>query len=94
LGLARSDRFIYPHVLRYRRHAEFGCHGLIPGTTLDHLVEGFERARRAGGHFCLATHYWEIDATLKDVLRRFLDHASRVPEVQFVAAERLFVATS
>jgi hypothetical protein len=92
LGLERSDRFIYPHVLRYRRHAEFGCHGLIPGTTLDHLVEGFERARRAGGHFCLATHYWEVDATLKNVLLRFLDYVTRVPEVRLVAAERLFDA--
>jgi hypothetical protein len=90
LGLAKSDPFIYPHVLRYRRHAEFGCHSLIPGTTLDHLVEGFERARRAGGHFCVATHYWEVDATLKNVLLRFLDHASRVPEVRFVNAERIF----
>jgi hypothetical protein len=92
LGLAKSDRFIYPHVLRYRRHAEFGCHSLIPGTTFEQLVDGFERARRAGGHFCLATHYWEIDATLKDVLRRFLDHASRLHDVRFVAAERLFEA--
>jgi hypothetical protein len=92
LGLARSDRFIYPHVLRYRRHAEFGCHSLIPGTTLEQLVEGFERARRARGHFCVATHYWEVDATLKSVLLRFLDHAARLPEVRLVAAERLFEA--
>lgn len=86
----RSDRMIYPHVLRYRRHAEFGCHSLIPGTTLDELVRGFEEARRVGGHFCIATHYWEVDAAIKDVLMRFLDHAARVPGVEFVAAERLF----
>lgn len=92
LGLAKSDRFIYPHVLHYHRHAEFGCHSLIPGTTLDELVQGFDRARSAGGHFCIATHYWEVDATLKNVLQRFLDHAARVPGVQFVAAERLFEA--
>jgi predicted deacetylase len=89
---AKSDRMIYPHVLRYRRHAEFGCHSLIPGTTLDELVTGFEEARRAGGHFCLATHYWEVDAELKDVLLRFLDHAASTPGVEFVAAERLFDA--
>ena len=62
-----------------RRHAEFGCHSLVPGTTVDELVAGFEEARRAGGDFCLATHYWEVDATLKDVLLRFLDHVARVP---------------
>lgn len=86
----KSDRMIYPHVLRYRHHAEFGCHSLIPGTTFEELVKGFEEARQAGGHFCIATHYWEVDATLKNVLLRFLDHASRVPGVEFVAAERLF----
>ena len=87
---AKSDRMIYPRVLRYARHAEFGCHGLIPGTTLEELVAGFEEARRSGGDFCVATHYWEVDATLKDVLRRFLDHAAQTPAVSFVAAERLF----
>jgi predicted deacetylase len=87
---AKADRMIYPHVLRYRRHAEFGCHSLIPGTTVEELVQGFEEARRAGGHFCIATHYWEVDAELKSVLLRFLDHAARTPGVEFVAAERLF----
>jgi hypothetical protein len=91
-GRAKTDRLIYPHVLRYARHAEFGCHGLIPGTTLEDLIAGFEEARRAGGHFCVATHYWEIDTAMKDVLRRFLDHAAATPGVTFVAAERLFDA--
>ena len=88
----KADRMIYPHVLRYRHHAEFGCHSLIPGTTLEELVSGFEEARRVGGHFCIATHYWEVDETLKDVLLRFLDHAAATPGVEFVAAERLFDA--
>ena len=89
-GRTKSDRFVYPHVLRYVRHAEFGCHSLIPGTTLDELTAGFDEARRAGGDFCLATHYWEVDDAMKQVLLRFLDHASRHAEVQFVAAEGLF----
>jgi hypothetical protein len=89
-GRARTDPMIYPHVLQYSRHAEFGCHSLIPGTTIEHLVSGFEEARRAGGHFCIATHYWEVDATLKNVLLRFMDHASAIPGVEFVTAERLF----
>ena len=91
-GRTKVDRLVYPHVLRYRTHGEFGCHALIPGTTLDELVSGFEEARRAGGHFCLATHYWEVDAAMKDVMRRFLDHAARHDEVRFVAAEELFAA--
>lgn len=89
-GRTRGDRFVYPFVLRYRRHAEFGCHSLVPGTTLDDLVTGFDEARRAGGHFCLATHYWEVDAAMKDVLRRFLDYAAGFADVRFVAAEELF----
>ncbi len=90
-GRNRSDRaWIYPHVLRYVNQAEFGCHSLIPGTTFDGLVAGFEEARRAGGHFCLATHYWEVDAALKSVLVRLLDYAAAVPGMEFVPAERLF----
>jgi hypothetical protein len=89
-GRGKTDRLIYPHVLRYGRHAEFGCHSLIPGTTLDDLVAGFEEARRAGGDFCIATHYWEVDAGLKRILLQFLDRAARADGVTFVAAERLF----
>jgi predicted deacetylase len=87
---ARADHFVYPHVLRYGHHAEFGCHSVIPGTTVDELTRGFEEARRAGGHFCLATHYWEVDETLKNVIVRVLDHAARYADVRFVAAEELF----
>ncbi len=36
-GRAKADRLVYPHVLRYRNHAEFGCHSLIPGTTFEEL---------------------------------------------------------
>ena len=68
-GRAKTDRLVYPHVLRYRNHAEFGCHSLIPNTTFEDLRRGFDEARAAGGDFCLATHYWEVDATLKRVLR-------------------------
>lgn len=89
-GRRKSDRFIFPYVLRYGRHAEFGCHGLIPGTTFDELARGFDEARAAGGHFCLATHHWEIDETMAGVLRKFLDYAAGLPDVRFVPAEDLF----
>lgn len=90
-GRTKRDRFVYPFVLRYASHSEFGCHSLIPGTTVDELVAGFEEARRAGGHFCLATHYWEVDEAMKSVLLRFLDHVERVPGVELGTAEALFV---
>jgi predicted deacetylase len=89
-GRRRSDPLVYPHVLRYTTHAEFGCHALVPRTTLEDLTAAFDEARRAGGHFCLATHYWEIDAAMKRVMLRFLDHAARCADVTFVAAEEIF----
>jgi len=92
LGRSRRDRLVYPHVLRYATHAEFGCHTLVPGTTLDDLIAGFDEARRAGGDYCLATHYWEVDDDMKAVMLGFLDHASRHADVRFVAAEELFAA--
>jgi predicted deacetylase len=89
-GRNKRDRLVYPHVLRYARHAEFGCHSLVPGTTLDELRAGFDEARAAGGDFCLATHYWEVDAAIKDVMQRFLDYAASHAGVRFVAAEEIF----
>lgn len=89
-GRRRSDRFVYPFLLRYTRHAEFGCHSLVPGTTFPDLVRGFDEARRAGGHFCVATHHWELDGALLDVLRRLIDHAAAHGDVRFVKAEALF----
>ena len=91
-GRGRADRLVYPHVLRYADHGEFGCHSLIPGTALDELIAGFEEARRAGGDFCLATHYWEVSDAMKGVLLRFLDHAAQYADVRFVAAEELFAS--
>lgn len=89
-GRGKGDRLVFPHVLRYRRHAEFGCYGLIPGTTFEELKRAFDEARAAGGHFCLATHYWEVDETLKNVLLQLLDYAASFSDVQFVSIERLF----
>lgn len=89
-GKTRRDPLIYPRILRYRRHGEFGCHLLLPGTTLGELMRGFEEARVFGGDFCLATHHWELDASMADTLAQFLHYASRFPDVSFVAADDLF----
>ena len=91
-GRTRADRFVYPHVLRYGGHGEFGCHSLIPGTTFEQLKAGFDEARNAGGHFCVATHYWEVDAALKSVLLQMIDYASAFEDVRFVPIDRLFDA--
>jgi len=89
-GRSRRDPFVYPHALRYARHAEFGCHSLIPGTTLELLQRHLDEAHKCGGNFCLAAHYGEVDATLKHVMCSFLESAARQPGLRFVPAEDLF----
>ena len=89
-GRTKRDPLVYPFLLRYAAHGEFGCHSLVPGTTAEALEHQLDEARRFGGDFCLATHYWEIDATLKAAMDSFLRFAARQPDVQFVAAEQLF----
>lgn len=85
----RRERLVYPFPLRYKKHAEFGCHLLLPWTQADELIAGFEEARRFGGDFCLATHYWEIDDQMARVLRTVVEHAER-SGARFVAADALF----
>jgi len=89
-GRTRRDPLVYPRALKYATHAEFGCHSLVPGTTTDALVRQFDEAQRFGGDFCLATHYWEVDAALKRVMDAFLEFAARQPRVRFVPVEELF----
>jgi hypothetical protein len=92
-GRGRHQRLIYPWPLRYNRHAEFGCQPLVPRTTLDELLSAFEEARRFGGDFCLATHYWEIDDRLAGMLDAVIDHADRAG-VEWVPADDLFAEPS
>jgi hypothetical protein len=89
-GRGRFDPLVYPRPLRYSHHAEFGCHGLVPSTTFEQLAAGLDEARRFGGDFCVATHYWEVDARLKAILLRFLDYAAGLPDARFVAVDELF----
>jgi hypothetical protein len=88
-GRSRRERLIYPWPLRYKSHAEFGCQPLVPRTTLDELLRAFEEARRFGGDFCLATHYWEIDDRLASILAALIDHADRAG-ARWVHADELF----
>ena len=74
----------YPHVLRYRKHAEFGCHGLIPGTTFEELQRASTRRARPAAISASPRTTGKSIATLKQVLVRFLDYAAGFPDVQFV----------
>ena len=54
-------------------------------------MRGFDEARAAGGHFCLATHYWEVDRHAEAGAAAVPRSTPPVfPDVQFVAVERLF----
>ena len=64
----------------------------MPWTTTDELVAGFEEARRLGGDFCLATHYWEMDDRMAGVLGDIVEHADRAGAT-FVSADALFERT-
>lgn len=90
-GRGRRQRLIYPFPLRYKNHAEFGCHLLLPWTRAEDLVAGFEQARRFGGDYCLATHYWEIDDQMAAALRTVVEHAERAG-ARFVPADELFAS--
>ena len=59
-------------------------------VPLGRRFTSIDEAQRFGGDFCLATHYWEVDAALKRVLDAFLEFAARQPRVRFVAVEELF----
>lgn len=85
----RTARLIYPYPLRYKNHAEFGCHLLLPWARAEDLIAGFEQARRLGGDYCLATHYWEMDDRMAGVLRTVVEHAERAG-ARFVSADALF----
>ena len=58
----------------------------------DYTVEPADSA--LGGDFCVATHHWEVDARMKDVLARVLDRAASIPGNRFVRADQLFDSRS
>ncbi len=91
-GRSRRDPMVFPHVLRYGRHAEFGCHSLIPSTTL----RGPRRRLRRGAARWAATSAsrpitgkW---TTACAACSRTCSRTRRaIPDVRFVRAEEIFV---
>ena len=93
-GRWKVDRFVYPHVLRYARSRRVRLPRPDPGDDFDELTRGSTRRARSGGDFCLATHYWEVDATLHAGAGAVAGLRGQFPDVRFVAAEELFAMTS
>jgi hypothetical protein len=80
LGRSRRDRLVYPHVLRYATHGEFGCHSLVPGTTLEELMEGF--ADPAAPAAISPTALLGSGRADESGDARFLDHAAPMPAIR------------
>ena len=62
-------------------HYEIPYCSLTPAVTLERLIQSFDRVRKRGGIFCLATHYWEFDnemqddsATMRQVFQQFWEY--------------------
>ncbi|SRR5579884_120283 len=90
LRRGRRAKIVYPFPLRYRNHAELGCHNLVPGVRAETLLAGLAEARRVGGSYCLATHYWELDEALLAELQAVIAAAAADPATRFVPAPALF----
>jgi hypothetical protein len=50
-----------PWVLNLDDHREISGNAVTPSSNLQENKARFESARRLGGVFCAATHYWELD---------------------------------
>lgn len=98
LYLYFGKRFRLTRPLDFGSHREQSCYEIGPSTRYDELVAGFEFARRRGGNFVVATHYYHLSANsaLHGMLLDLVRLAKMQPpgEVEFVPAEQLFQAVS
>jgi len=78
-----------PWVLDVRTHRELPGVAVTPTARFEWSQSLFDQALRMGGVFCLATHYWEMDArsahdgnpSVGEQLRHFCDRAHVDPRV-------------
>jgi hypothetical protein len=78
-----------PWILKLDDHREIPGNAVTPSSSPQENEQRFDCARRVGGVFCLATHYWELDipckppntGTVKEQLNRLIDCAKSDPQV-------------
>jgi hypothetical protein len=78
-----------PWILNLDDHREISGNAVTPSSNLQENEARFDCARRLGGVFCLATHYWELDVpckapntgTVREQLQRLIDRAKSDPQV-------------
>jgi hypothetical protein len=97
----RYKGFLYPYVLDYGSHKEIRCHGLTPKTHFGDLLRKLRFCYERHGVFVLASHYWEYDAPcgkhpgwkMRDLLYRFWDEVTKLPNVKCVSLNAIFAET-
>lgn len=87
------------HQIRYRSANPFGetvsgvslrpSYALTPGVSWESLAARFDLCRRLSADFVVAVHYWEVTASMRDLLLRLVDRA-RAANYRFVHCDDLF----
>jgi hypothetical protein len=78
-----------PWVLDLGDHREIAGNAVTPASSLRRNETVYDHARRLGGVFCAATHYWELDSrskqpdttTVREHLSRLIERAKCDPQV-------------
>jgi hypothetical protein len=79
-----------PWILDLGNHSELAGNPVTPTSSLQRNELAFEDARKVGGVFCAATHYWEFDVSSEQMtdtpsvgqhLRRLIERAKSDPRV-------------
>ncbi len=86
-----QGKFLYPYLANFSSHRQLDCFSLLPErANLENLIKFSEIVKKYKGILCLATHYWEIDNSLKKVIRALVEHLLKDPEVEFSLASEVF----
>jgi hypothetical protein len=80
-----------PWVLDLGDHREVSGNAVTPTSSLQDNEARYDCARKLGGVYCAATHYWELDkpcippntGTVAEQLQRLVDRAKSDPEVMW-----------
>ena len=78
-----------PWVIRLDDHREIPGNAVTPSSNPQENEARYDCARKLGGVFCIATHYWELDkackppttGTVGEQLKHLVDRAKADPQV-------------
>lgn len=87
-----------PYVLDFGTHKEIRCYPLTPQVNFESLKEKFDFIYKFDGVFCLATHFWEFEAKMKndqgkfqkEVFEKFWSYIHSKSEIKFLSLDEIF----